>query len=84
MTAEVQEPGARTSAPGPARSYRIESMIFVGVLIVLSIGVLLTAGTIREPVGSASAIGARAFPYAVGALMLISSIALLIAQLRGH
>lgn len=59
-------------------------MVFVGMLIALSVFILIFAGTIREPVGSASAIGAKAFPYAVGILMLISSVALLIGQLRGR
>lgn len=84
MTTEVKAPDAPQGASGPARSFKIESMIFVGLLIVLSIFILIFAGTIREPVGSASAIGAKAFPYAVGILMLISSVALLIGQIRGN
>ena len=83
MTNVAQAPDAPTGASGPPRSFRIESMVFVALLIVLSIGILISASTIRDSVASASAIGARAFPYAVGGLMLIASVALLIGQLRG-
>ncbi|MGO1392844.1 tripartite tricarboxylate transporter TctB family protein [Agrococcus casei] len=83
MTNVAQAPDAPTGASGAPRSFRIESMVFVALLIALSVGILISATTIREPVGSASAIGARAFPYAVGGLMLLASVALLIAQLRG-
>lgn len=80
----TNNPGTPSGVPGPSRSHRIESMAFAGLLFATAIGVLLFAGTIREPIGSASAIGARAIPYAVGALMLMSSLGILVAQLRGN
>ena len=77
-------PGTPSGVPGPSRAHRIESMAFAGLLLAVSIGVILFAGTIREPIGSSSAIGARAIPYAVGILMLVSSLGILIAQFRGR
>lgn len=80
----TDNPGTPSGVPGPSRAHRIESMVFVSILLVASIGVLWFAGTIREPIGSASAIGARAIPYAVGGLMLLSSLGILVGQLRGN
>ncbi|WP_052460451.1 tripartite tricarboxylate transporter TctB family protein [Microbacterium gorillae] len=78
---EVSEPETSTAPP---RALRIEAMIFVGLIIVLAIGVLVGASTIREPLGSTNTLGARVVPYAVGALLLISAITVLIQQLRGR
>lgn len=81
---------ATTSADAPSgasaasRSLRIESMAFVGLLIVLSIAVLIATTTIREPPGSTNTLGARVVPYAVGGLMLVSALAVLVSQLRGR
>lgn len=71
-------------APAAPRSMRIEAMAFVGLLVVLSIAVLIATTTIREPPGSTNTLGARVVPYAVGGLLLLSSLAVLIGQLRGH
>ncbi|WP_072312718.1 tripartite tricarboxylate transporter TctB family protein [Agrococcus sp. Marseille-P2731] len=83
MTASTTA-GAPSGAPAASRSLRIESMAFVGLLIVLSIAVLIATTTIREPPGSTNTLGARVVPYAVGGLMLLSAIAVLIGQLRGR
>ncbi|MGM1028683.1 MAG: tripartite tricarboxylate transporter TctB family protein [Actinomycetota bacterium] len=78
--------GAPHGAPAAARerAARIEAMVFVGILVLLAIGVLITTGTIREPPGSTNTLGARVVPYAVGALLLASSVIVLIGQLRGR
>jgi len=70
-------------APAASRSARIEAMAFVGLLVVLSIAVLISTSTIREPPG-VTTLGARVVPYAVGGLLLLSSVAVLVAQLRGR
>ncbi|HET6672325.1 MAG TPA: tripartite tricarboxylate transporter TctB family protein [Agromyces sp.] len=74
----------RTGAPAASRSARIEAMAFVGLLVILSIAVLIATTTIREPPGSTNTLGARVVPYAVGGLLLLSSLVVLISQLRGR
>lgn len=76
----VPAPG---TAAAPTRAARIEAMVFVGVIIALAIAVLVGAGEIKEPAGNSVGLGARVVPYAVGTLMLVSAVAVLIAQLRG-
>jgi putative tricarboxylic transport membrane protein len=76
--------GAPSGAPTASRSTRIEAMVFVGLIIVLSIGVLIATTTIREPPGSTNTLGARVVPFAVGGLMLLSAVVVLIGQLRGR
>ncbi|WP_347754425.1 tripartite tricarboxylate transporter TctB family protein [Agrococcus sp. ProA11] len=75
---------APSGASAASRSLRIESMVFVGLLIVLSIAVMIATTTIREPPGSTNTLGARVVPYAVGGLLLVSALAVLIAQIRGR
>lgn len=75
---------ASQAASARARAARIEAMVFVGLLVVLSIAVLIATTTIREPPGSTGTLGARVVPYVVGGLLLLSSLAVLIQQLRGH
>ena len=82
--ATADAPGEGASAAARARAARIEAMIFIGLLVVLSVAVIITTTTIREPPGSSSTLGARVVPYAVGALLLLSSLAVLIWQLRGN
>ncbi|MDR7233301.1 tripartite tricarboxylate transporter TctB family protein [Agrococcus lahaulensis] len=76
--------GAPTGASAAARSARIEAMVFVGLLVVLAIAVLISTTTIREPPGSTNTLGARVVPYAVGGLLLLSSLVVLVGQLRGR
>ncbi|GEK79896.1 membrane protein [Agrococcus baldri] len=59
-------------------------MAFVGFLVLLSIAVLIATTTIREPPGSTNTLGARVVPYAVGGLLLVSSLVVLVQQLRGR
>lgn len=72
------------AAARPERAARIEAMIFVGLLVLLSIGVLISTTTIREPPGSTNTLGARVVPYGVGGLLLLSSLVVLVGQLRGR
>ncbi|WP_146793692.1 tripartite tricarboxylate transporter TctB family protein [Agrococcus baldri] len=76
--------GAPSGAPAASRSARIEAMAFVGFLVLLSIAVLIATTTIREPPGSTNTLGARVVPYAVGGLLLVSSLVVLVQQLRGR
>lgn len=82
-SADAPEQGASAAARAE-RSARIEAMIFVGLLVVLAVGVLISTTTIREPPGSTNTLGARVVPYAVGVLLLLSSLAVLVGQLRGR
>lgn len=75
---------APSSASARARAARIEAMVFVGLLVVLAIAVLIATTTIREPPGSTNTLGARVIPYTVGGLLLVSSLGVLIGQLRGR
>ena len=58
-------------------------MIFVGLFAILAVAIVVGAFSIREPSGSANTLSARVVPIAVGALMLIASLAVFIQQLRG-
>lgn len=71
-------------APAASRSARIEALAFVGLLVVLSIAMLVVTSSIREPAGSTNGLGARVVPYAVCGLMLVSSVVVLVQQLRGR
>lgn len=51
--------------------------------VIAGIVVAYTASSIRIPPGSTNTIGPRAFPYAVAALLILASIACIIAVLRG-
>ena len=81
-TAPAGAPSEGASAR--ARAARIEAMVFVGLLVVLSIAVLIATTTIREPPGSTGTLGARVVPYAIGGLLLVSSLVVFVQQLRGH
>ena len=59
-------------------------MAFAGLLVALSIAVLIASTTIREPPGSTNTLGARVVPFAVGGLLLLSSLAVFVGQLRGR
>ncbi|MCB7135118.1 tripartite tricarboxylate transporter TctB family protein [Cellulosimicrobium marinum] len=77
-------PGAATrpvAAPGPRR--RPGALVLAGATAGLGLFVLLDAGTIVVP-GSANTLGPRAFPYLVGAMLLVTGLVLLVAVWRGH
>ena len=82
-SADAPEQGASAAARAE-RAARIEAMVFVGLLVLLSVGVLISTTTIREPPGSTNTLGARVAPYGIGVLLLVSSVAVLIGQLRGR
>ena len=67
-TAPAGAPSEGASAR--ARAARIEAMVFVGLLVVLSIAVLIATTTIREPPGSTGTLGARATPLGAAQLTM--------------
>ncbi|PWJ55376.1 putative tricarboxylic transport membrane protein [Quadrisphaera granulorum] len=77
-----------TSGPATERAARSRGPIpkselaVAAVLGGLGVFALVDAHTIAVP-ASASAVGPRAFPYAVGALLVLSAVGLVIALLRG-
>ncbi|WP_430591523.1 tripartite tricarboxylate transporter TctB family protein [Humidisolicoccus flavus] len=81
-TAHEQGVVAESSATTP-RKFPIGEYVFASVVIVLAIVVLIGAGMIRVPAGSSNVLGARAFPYGVGILLLLAGIAVFIGILRG-
>lgn len=70
-------------AAGVPRSHKLAELAFVGVIVVFSAIALVMTGAIREPVGSSNVLGARVVPYAVTSLMLVASLAAVVAVLRG-
>ncbi|GAA1801653.1 tripartite tricarboxylate transporter TctB family protein [Agromyces neolithicus] len=88
MTDATQAPlGA--SAPGGAPSARaarpaIGEFAFAAVCAALGVYAIVGAGFIRVPPGSASVLGPRVFPYAVGVLLVAASVAVIVQVARGH
>ncbi|MFC9917921.1 tripartite tricarboxylate transporter TctB family protein [Agromyces binzhouensis] len=80
--------GAQASegAPsGPTRRVRaVGEYAFAGAALLVGIGTIAGAGGIRVPPGSASVLGPRAFPYAVGALLVLAALAVLVGLLLGR
>lgn len=72
-----------SAVAGAPRSRRLGELGFVGVVLAFSVLALVLTGFIREPIGSSNVLGARVVPYAVTGLMLLSSLAAVIAVLRG-
>lgn len=70
------------AGPRPRRS--IGELAFAIACAVLGLGVIVGAGAIRVPPGSASVLGPRVFPYFVGALLLAASVAVIVAIATGH
>ncbi|GAA2175191.1 tripartite tricarboxylate transporter TctB family protein [Agrococcus versicolor] len=84
MTVEAGAPeGAPASTRVLPRAHRIEAMVVVGVVIALGVAALVLTTQIREA-GTATTLGARVIPYAVGGLLLVSGIGVLVGQLRGR
>ncbi|PRY34860.1 tripartite tricarboxylate transporter TctB family protein [Umezawaea tangerina] len=71
-----------TPTADPVRGRQIEEYVFGGLIVVLGIFTLVEAGTIKVP-ASASSIGPRAFPYAVGVLLVATGLAAVVATVRG-
>lgn len=75
---------AAGAAPGaPARGAPWAEAVFPLALVALGVFALVEATTIAVP-ASAGAVGPRAFPYAVGALLVGTGVAVLVALARGH
>lgn len=88
MTAAVPAPlDAAASGGAPAqRSTRapIGEYVFAAASAALGAYTVIGAGFIRVPPGSASVLGPRVFPYAVGVLLLVASVAVIVQIARGH
>ena len=70
--------GEATRQPIP-----IGDLIFALAGTAAGVVVAITAGSIRVPPGSANAIGPRAFPYAIAAMLILASVAVIVSVLRG-
>jgi len=88
MTAAAPAPlDASASGGAPARTSPrapIGEVVFAGASAVLGVYTIIGAGFIRVPPGSASVLGPRVFPYAVGVLLLVASVAVIVQIARGH
>ncbi|MFD7660777.1 tripartite tricarboxylate transporter TctB family protein [Actinosynnema sp. NPDC059797] len=72
--------------PGPPRARtaaKVEEGAFAGLVVALGVFTLLDTPAIPAA-GQAGTVGPRAFPYAVGALLLATGLATLVAVLRGR
>ncbi|MFK4730071.1 tripartite tricarboxylate transporter TctB family protein [Agromyces mediolanus] len=84
MTAETPDPAGITRPAGAGARRPVGELVFAAVCALLGVGVIIGAGAIRVPPGSASVLGPRVFPYFVGALLLVSAIAVIVAIATGH
>ncbi|WP_448809630.1 tripartite tricarboxylate transporter TctB family protein [Agromyces bauzanensis] len=76
---------ASGGAPAPAAGRRpIGEYAFAAVCAALGVYAIVGAGFIRVPPGSASVLGPRVFPYAVGVLLVAASVAVIVQVARGH
>ncbi|ROP35293.1 tripartite tricarboxylate transporter TctB family protein [Saccharothrix texasensis] len=81
------------TAPGPAsrdgvsagvsRSARAEEYVFGALVAALGVFTLVDATSIAVR-GSTGTVGPRAFPYAVGVLLLVTGVAAIVATARGR
>ncbi|GAA2038992.1 hypothetical protein GCM10009819_25000 [Agromyces tropicus] len=88
MTSPTPTPFGADAPEGalpPSRPVRaIGEYVFAGVALLVGVGTIAGAGAIRVPPGSASVLGPRAFPYAVGVLLVLAAAAVLVGLLRGR
>ncbi|MBB5957903.1 putative tricarboxylic transport membrane protein [Saccharothrix tamanrassetensis] len=61
---------------------RIEEYVFGGLVTALGVFTLVDATTITAR-GTAGTVGPRAFPYAVGALLVVTGVAAIVATAKG-
>ncbi|WP_367128247.1 tripartite tricarboxylate transporter TctB family protein [Saccharothrix sp. HUAS TT1] len=82
MTVPAGTDPAPTPTPGSG-SAKVEECVFAGLVVALGVFTLVDATTIgaRGPLG---ALGPRAFPYAVGALLIVTGVAAIVATARGR
>jgi putative tricarboxylic transport membrane protein len=69
----------RAGARAPIGEYA-----FAAVCAALGAYAIVGAGFIRVPPGSASVLGPRVFPYAVGVLLVVASVAVIVQIARGR
>ncbi|MGH3588787.1 MAG: tripartite tricarboxylate transporter TctB family protein [Pseudonocardia sp.] len=71
------------TAPGTTPERAWVEVPFPLALVGLGVFTVLDAGTITVP-GSTNVVGPRAFPYAIGALLVVTGVAVLVAVARGR
>ena len=71
--------GGAAPLRGPIGEY-----VFAAVCAALGAYAIIGAGFIRVPPGSASVLGPRVFPYAVGVLLVAASVAVVVQLVRGR
>jgi len=79
--------GESAAAPGTGAGNRrgiAGEYAFASVCAALGLYAIIGAGFIRVPPGSASVLNARFFPYFVGTILLVASIAVIVDIARGH
>lgn len=67
----------------PARSAKAEEYVFGALVAALGVFTLVDATTIATR-GSMGTVGPRVFPYAVGALLVVTGVAAIVATARGR
>ena len=76
-------PSGAAPGRGPARTRSWGEAAITAGLFAVGVFTIVEASTITVP-GSANVLGPRAFPYAVGALLVAASLALAVGVLRGQ
>ncbi|GAA1775146.1 tripartite tricarboxylate transporter TctB family protein [Agromyces lapidis] len=82
-------PDAPTSGGTPSGAANrtrppVGEFVFAGICAAIGVYTIVGAGFIRVPPGSASVLGPRVFPYAVGVLLLVASLVVIGQVLRGQ
>ena len=67
----------------PDRAIPVGELVFAGGVVALGVFALVRAGSINEPL-TAGSMGPRALPYIVGAALVLSGVAVVVAVLRGQ
>ncbi|TQL48369.1 putative tricarboxylic transport membrane protein [Homoserinimonas aerilata] len=83
MEALDNRPAGGDSSPAGRPRVPIGEYAFAGVTAAVGVYVLVAAAFIRVPVSSTS-LGPKAFPYLVGALLLVAALAVLVGIRRGR
>ncbi|MGM1063655.1 tripartite tricarboxylate transporter TctB family protein [Saccharothrix sp. Mg75] len=74
--------GTASGAVAARTSAKVEEYVFAALVVALGVFTLVDATTIS--LRNQSAVGPRAFPYAVGALLVVTGIATIVATARGR
>ena len=83
MSASPADPGAAPPTAEPVRRIPWAEVPFPLALVALGVFTVIDATTITVP-GSANVVGPRAFPYAIGVLLVVTGVAVLVGLARGH